>query len=104
MKICISTDWGGFSLPPTLPDFKRIHSLPEVERRSDPALLEWLTKRSEYNEDATNGEYEGLTVVDIPDDITSFKVINIEDREIVVYCRNGKIYTNEEQEVSSPPA
>lgn len=63
-----------------------------IRKRQDPTFIELVeTGRFVGHVDEKFGFAEVLRVVDIPDDVTDYKILNYDGSEIVAYCHNGKL-------------
>lgn len=80
MKLVINTEYG------------KTHE-ETIHKRQDSAFIELVeTGRFVGHVDEKFGFAELLRVVEIPDDVSDYKILNYDGSEIVVYCHNGKLH------------
>lgn len=97
MKIVINDCFGGFRLPDTcLTDLgiSSVYRAFDYEPRNDPKLVQWVEDHPGFfdNDDCTR-----LTVVDIPDEATDWRITEYDGAENVLYVVDGKIYDYDEE-------
>lgn len=95
MKIAINTVYGGYELPKkffeTHPDkdyFEYGHGS-TIRARTDPDVI---TLIESYGPDGYVGPWTHIIVVDIPDDVTDWKLCENDGAEWLLYIQNGKIH------------
>lgn len=88
MKIAINELYGGFGLSSKAKKMlpKGINYL--TIDRTDPRLIEVIEKLG-YE---ANGDFAKITIYDIPDEATDYKIWECDGMETLIYVVDGKMY------------
>ena len=89
MKMVLNTRYGGFSLSKKAMEL--LGTTDEYEYDDDRTNAK-LVDVVETLGDEANGHFAHLRVVDIPDDITDYRITQYDGLETVLYVLDGKIY------------
>ena len=91
MKIVLNGCYGGFSLSEKAMEMLGADSpydYDDADLRFDSRLIEVVEELG----DEASGEYADLYIVDLPDDITDYRIVVNDGIEEVIYVVNGKIH------------
>lgn len=86
MKIIINTCYGGFGI-----NSEWCAKNCEKTCNEDCRKCEKLIHAIEKKEKTVNNEFSKLTIVEIPDEVTDYKIQNYDGDESLLYVLNGKI-------------
>lgn len=90
MILVVSRDWCGFSLSQ---DFCDAYGLGYARyaakniKRDDPRLVKWVRDHAD-----NCGRCGDLACVEIPDNCTDYEITDCDDKELITYVVDGKIY------------
>lgn len=88
MKIVINKCYGGFSINKEFRERFGVKWDWDVSR-TDPKLIELLET---YGSQAVSGNYASLSIVEVPDDATDWRLNEYDGWESVTYVQDGKMY------------
>ena len=90
-KIAINKCYGNFNLSQTVQrelGISSAYAYSSEKLRTDKKLIEALEKAGEWK----GGPYSKIVIVEIPDEITDYKIISYDGMETVLYVIDGKIH------------
>ena len=92
MKIVINNDYGGFGLSKEAQERLDRESLQKYntlqEERSDPVLVHIVEELGE----AANDGWSYLKIVELPDNVTDWRIEEYDGLESIIYVVDGKMH------------